>query len=238
MRNHRSMSSFFSPLKRRPLTFHPATQILILRSDFSLARTKLDELIAHLRDHDLWDPSPTGGGMYAARVCLHQGHLAQATGGLTKAVQCYRVCAWIASGRKEAHDAGKKTTPVMKDQFLYIAARACDIGLRLGMLRGGRSFAQNADEEDVEEDMTEEEVRRLASSVAKECRGMGSMLESVGQVIEACLSTEIVKAKYVRLLRFRPISSTDLLPLGTISSKRYRCAPSHKITICARSSSP
>jgi hypothetical protein len=38
----------------------------------------------------------------------------------------------------------------------------------------------------------------MAEEVVKECCGMGGTLEAIGQVIEACLSREILKAKCVR----------------------------------------
>jgi len=41
-----------------------------------------------------------------------------------------------------------------------------------------------------------EDLRVLGGEVVTECKGMGGTLQAVGQVIEACLSKEIIKAKY------------------------------------------
>jgi hypothetical protein len=56
----------------------------------------------------------------------------------------------------------------------------------------------------------------MGKEVVLECRGMGGTLEALGQVIEACLSDEILKSKYV----------SPSLPL-TVSSYGLTSFPSH-----------
>jgi len=63
-----------------------------------------------------------------------------------------------------------------------VAARAGEVALLIGTT--GANGNNNA-----------EEVERLGKEVVKECLKMGGTLESVGEVLESCLSSEILKSK-------------------------------------------
>ena len=69
-----------------------------------------------------------------------------------------------------------------------VSARAGEVAMRLGMRRGNDGVAGGTED-------CPEETDSMAEGVAKACRGMGGTLRAVGQVIEACLSKEILKAK-------------------------------------------
>ncbi|KZT18694.1 hypothetical protein NEOLEDRAFT_1246306 [Neolentinus lepideus HHB14362 ss-1] len=64
------------------------------------------------------------------------------------------------------------------DEFVEIAARAGELVLGIGV--HGREEGVGAEE---------------GEALARQCRGRGAALEAVGQVVEACLATEILKSK-------------------------------------------
>ncbi|KZS93486.1 hypothetical protein SISNIDRAFT_485730 [Sistotremastrum niveocremeum HHB9708] len=84
--------------------------VAISRSEFSDAKTLLSDLISYTRSTGLF-PS------FAARIALHQAHLAHATGNSPRAMLCYRAA---------AHLGGEGT-------WLWASARAGEIGLRIGL---------------------------------------------------------------------------------------------------------
>ncbi|CCM03812.1 uncharacterized protein FIBRA_05961 [Fibroporia radiculosa] len=108
-------------------------------------------------------------GLFAARISLHHGHLAHALGQSERALDCYRVAAHRAE----------------QGSFVEMAARVGEIALRLGLQRHVEGTDCGLTEGDFESSM----------KVVKECRGMGGTLDAIGQVIEACLTPEILKAK-------------------------------------------
>ena len=68
---------------------------------------------------------------------------------------------------------------------MNVSARAGGLALRIAQGEGIRS--------DLE---WEAEIK----SIVESCRGMGGTLEAIGHVLQACLSAEILTAKYVSFL--------------------------------------
>uniref|UniRef100_A0A0W0FJ99 Uncharacterized protein n=1 Tax=Moniliophthora roreri TaxID=221103 RepID=A0A0W0FJ99_MONRR len=162
--------------------------VSIMRSDFDSADKILALLIAHLRAHSLFDS-------FSARVTLHHAHLAHSRGDIPRALQCYKVAVHIAEQKG--------------DDFVRLSASAGFVALRIGL------FRQRGEKDEEEEDGmlvdplvdTEaidpilegrddwEEIERMGVRVAEACKGMGGTMWSVGRIIEACLTEEILKAK-------------------------------------------
>jgi hypothetical protein len=175
----------------------------------------LDTLIALARTYDLFHA-------FAARITLHHAHLAHALGGGARALECYGVAAYLAE--KDIHSGGTEGSGA---EFVRVAARAGEVALRFGICAGGGMKGRRGDDgegdEDSEEWEEEEEeselkaeemvVREMGAEVVKECRGLGGTLESVAEVLEACLSSEVLKAKYVFLLTNIGRSAHDITML-------------------------
>jgi hypothetical protein len=91
---------------------------------------------------------------------------------------------------------------VVAGAFVRVSARAGEVALRIGLerargrVRGGEGMDVDGESESGGGGL-DEETRKMGKEVALECRGMGGTLEAIGQVIEACLSDEIIKSKYV-----------------------------------------
>ena len=90
----------------------------------------------------------------------------------------------------------------MAGAFVRVAARAGEVALSVGLARGGGSGGDGMGmlvdgDGAVAETGLDEYTKTMGRQVARECQGMGGTLEAVGQVIEACLSDEILKSKYV-----------------------------------------
>lgn len=130
-------------------------------------------LISHTRKYKIFEE-------FAARITLYHGHLAHAIGEGGRALECYRVAGYVAD-----EDRG-----CSGGEFVRIAARAGDAALKMGICIGGGMGRGG-------EELKEEDVRarEMGAEVVKACRGMGESLESVGHVLEACLSGEVLKAK-------------------------------------------
>lgn len=136
----------------------------------------LNVLIAHTRTHGMFDK-------FASRITLHHAHLAHALGQMERARQCYRVAAHL--------------TP--EGSFVHVAAHAGDVACMIGKrtsVRRANCDAMDVDEGDGAEPGLSEGEREEVRSVADSCRGMGGALEGVGELLEACASSEIVRAKY------------------------------------------
>ena len=71
--------------------------------------------------------------------------------------------------------------------FVQVAAQAGEACLRIGLTSVEGEGPEHPDVLPV----SEEEGMRIARA----CRGMGGTLEAVGQVIDACISPEILKSK-------------------------------------------
>ncbi|KAJ3857269.1 hypothetical protein EV368DRAFT_77885 [Lentinula lateritia] len=183
--------------------------VSIMRSEFDAAEQTLSVLIAHLRNADLFSS-------FACRITLHHAHLAHAKGQTDRAMQCYEVAEAFAEergddfvrvsaragraclkiglirdkecSRKEREEEAKHKTPKRKTR-----AKSRE-------RKGDGESAMEVDEDAVvvEPETTVEEfedVQKLAADVVEACRGMGGTMWSVGRVIEACLTDEILKSK-------------------------------------------
>lgn len=142
----------------------------------------LNVLIAHTRTYDIFH-------LFSARIALHHAHLAHALLRPARALRCYRAAAYHSNPSDTVH----------------IAARAGEVGLRIGVQRRralmGDAWRQGLSETDeewpLEGEEHEAELKRAGVEVIKLCRKTGGTLEAVAQVLEACLSPEILKAKCV-----------------------------------------
>jgi len=166
--------------------------VCIQRSEFDDAEEHLNRLIAHTRTHSLFDA-------YAARITLYHAHLSHALCQRSRAFACYRLAAALASAEEQQEQTSTSLiSTTTNDQvhsgiavarFVRVAAQAGELGLRIGIAR----------EKGAEVD---KDTRRWGDEVVKECRMLGGTLEAVGRVLEACLTDEIVAAKYVLSLPF------------------------------------
>ncbi|KAI0328458.1 hypothetical protein GY45DRAFT_1326330 [Cubamyces sp. BRFM 1775] len=154
------------------------TAVSIMRSEFDIAEQNLNNLIAHTRTYDIFP-------LFAARIALHHGHLAHALMKPARALRCYRAAAYHAE----------------RGSFVHVAASAGEVALCVGVQRRrasmGDAWMQGLSESDdpwpEDEDVEVHMERGL--EVVKMCRGMGGSLEAVAQVLEACFTDEILKAK-------------------------------------------
>lgn len=105
---------------------------------------------------------------YAARITLHHAHFAHAMGDVSRARKCYAVAASLAQ----------------EGTFVNVSARTGLFLLRIasGEWSGGTMSL---------------ELEREVSSLVEACKGMGGTLEAMGHVLQACVSPEILSAKYV-----------------------------------------
>jgi hypothetical protein len=139
----------------------------------------MKKLVAHVRTHDLWD-------MYSARVTLYHGHLAHALCQMERALDCYRIATHLAQKTLDSNNirGDHAHANLALANFIRVAASAGEIGLHIGLARQKRSPIST-------------NLRRRGMEVAQECRLLKGTLEAVGRVLEACLSDEIILAKYV-----------------------------------------
>jgi len=77
-----------------------------------------------------------------------------------------------------------KTQGTYEVEFVRVAARAGELALLIGCEGTAGEIKCGHDE-----------LALLGQEVTSECRKVGGALESVGQVLEACLSKEITKSK-------------------------------------------
>jgi hypothetical protein len=109
-------------------------------------------------------------------------------------LECYRVAAFLAGGaatppvEKGAKEVGVGELVVARE-FVRVGARAGEVALRIGLARAAASAGGGLDEE----------TKEMGKAVVLECRGVGvgGTLQAIGRMIEACLSDEILKSKYV-----------------------------------------
>ncbi|KAL0577825.1 hypothetical protein V5O48_004153 [Marasmius crinis-equi] len=165
--------------------------VSIMRSEFDEADKTLSILISHLRTHALFDS-------FAARITLHHAHLAHSRGDLKRAMQCYKVAAHIAE--EEGSD------------FVNVSARAGLVALQIGLFRrkqmqGGTEASRDdtkmevdcedggASDREEDDEWTWERIEKEAVEVADACKVSGGTLCTVGRVIEACMSEEILQVK-------------------------------------------
>lgn len=126
----------------------------------------LNIVIAHTRSYGIFHE-------FAARITLHQAHLAHALDLSTRAIDCYRVAARLAES----------------GTFVQLSAKAGEVILRLGL----QAFKENVEHSPLA--TTETIDPKEALKLAKACGTMGGTLSAVGRIIEALISPEILKAK-------------------------------------------
>ncbi|KAF8308394.1 hypothetical protein DL93DRAFT_1893951 [Clavulina sp. PMI_390] len=170
--------------------------IAIIRNEFERAKQHIDTLIAHTRTYSIFP-------LYASRITLLHAHLAHATARHSRALACYRAAAHLDANDtpQPPQPASSSTTPAGPQNtsrtggFVRVAARAGEVGLLLGM-RAQRRYGERAtsDKGKVPE-MDDGALDVMAQEVAEECKLFPGALASVGKLIEAVLSSEIVRAK-------------------------------------------
>ncbi|KAK0209314.1 hypothetical protein DFS33DRAFT_1498375, partial [Desarmillaria ectypa] len=149
----------------------------IMRSEIPFAEKHLAALTAHARTKGLFDA-------LAARIMLHHAHLAHTKGDTQIAGDYYRAAAYLAEDGPA------------RDDYVRTAARAGEVALRIGV------WARGEQDED-----SWEAIRKEGFSVLDDCQIQGGTLKSIGTLIDACLSSEILKAK--NLLRSAMSITTD-----------------------------
>ncbi|KAE9409175.1 hypothetical protein BT96DRAFT_970138 [Gymnopus androsaceus JB14] len=188
--------------------------VSIMRSEFDAAEQTLAALIAHLRNTDLF-------ASFSSRVTLHHAHLAHAKGQTERAMECYEVAEAFAEERGDdfvriSARAGRACLRIglirdrehLQREKKEEEEESKRKDTRMTRSRG-KSRERKVDEEamdvdheavvvdaDIDDEAGRwEDVQRMAEEVAEECRGMGGTMWSVGRVIEACLTDEILKSK-------------------------------------------
>ncbi|KAI8980607.1 hypothetical protein BD414DRAFT_464741 [Trametes punicea] len=152
--------------------------VSIMRSEFDIAEENLDNLVAHTRTYDIFP-------LFAARIALHHAHLAHALMKPARALRCYRAAAYHAQ----------------RGSFVHVAAMAGEAALCVGVQRRkacrGKAWTRGLSESDEpwpDGEETGMHVERMME-ISKMCRGMGGSLQAVANVLEACSTAEILKAK-------------------------------------------
>ncbi|KAF4573650.1 hypothetical protein EYR36_008168 [Pleurotus pulmonarius] len=214
--------------------------VSILRGEFDAAEYNLDILIAHTRNHNLFP-------VYAARITLHHAHLAHSLGQAERAERCYQVAYHLAGGNSSSsipdnkHSSGsakaKKHEPDVDascvlsadSDFVCVAALAGRVALLLGM----RKEKEGSDNDHPK---WRTELERLGKQVVSDSRGMGGTLEAIGQIIEACLSKEIIKAKqHLKIALSKATRAQDnhlrALVLALISAHYFHVSADHARTM-------
>ncbi|KAK0436222.1 hypothetical protein EV421DRAFT_1981243 [Armillaria borealis] len=151
--------------------------IHVMRSEIPFAEKHLAALTAHARTKGLFDA-------LAARIMLHHAHLAHTKGDMQIAGDYYRAAAYLAEDGPA------------RDDYVRTSARAGKVALRIGV------WARGGQHEDSWEAITQDGL-----SVIDDCQTQGGTLKSIGTLIDACLSSEILKAK--NLLRSAMSGTTD-----------------------------
>ena len=162
-------------------------------------------MTAHTRTYGLFS-------FFSARITLHHAHLAHALGQTDRAVQCYRVSAYLSRKR----DPGAPTPAAddgVEDRWVNVAARAGEFWVRLGVLRRGKMNGSEGERE-------LEALEQTADKLEAECARLGVTLGAVGFLFKACLSTEFLAAKLVNGLSNSSIFNSSIFT-GPTFVKRY-----------------
>ncbi|KAJ3918552.1 hypothetical protein F5877DRAFT_78902 [Lentinula edodes] len=181
--------------------------VSIMRSEFDAAEQTLSVLIAHLRNADLFSS-------FACRITLYHAHLAHAKGQTDRAMQCYEAAEAFAEERGDdfvrvSARAGRACLKIglIRDKECSKKEREEEAKQTKRKTRAKSRERKVGDENamEVDEDAAVvepetsveefEDVQKLAEDVVEACRGMGGTMWSVGRVIEACLTDEILKSK-------------------------------------------
>ena len=81
--------------------------------------------------------------------------------------------------------------------FVGVAARAGEVGLLLGLRAQNRRNSANNSRKGKERETQDSTLDQMAREVIEKCKVYPGTLAAVGKVLEAVISGEIVKAKYV-----------------------------------------
>ncbi|KAF5392421.1 hypothetical protein D9757_002307 [Collybiopsis confluens] len=179
--------------------------VSIMRSEFDAAVQALSVLIAHLRNSDLFTA-------FSGRVSLHHAHLAHAKGLRDRAMECYKVAEAFAAELGDSFvrlsaRAGQVCLKIGLNrdrEFLRREDESRKNDTRRTRSKSRERKTANADAMDVDEVAPEpsedvsawdDDTQSIAESVVEECRGVGGTMWSVGRIIEACLTDEILKSK-------------------------------------------
>ncbi|KAJ7587169.1 hypothetical protein C8J56DRAFT_861483 [Mycena floridula] len=205
--------------------------VSILRSEFEAAEQNLALLIAHVRTYELFST-------FSPRITLHHAHLAHGKGNTTRALECYRVA------RELAEQA--------KDDYVRISAMAGEVALRIGLARAKGSMDPDDEDElsltpsasmDVDrpslgasDEEEWEQIRSLGEQVIQAAPVLGGTLRSVGKVIEACLTDEILKSKTslkaaMNLATLSGDNHLRALTLAFLGSHFIHTAPDHALSM-------
>ncbi|KAH6911011.1 hypothetical protein BKA70DRAFT_1099641 [Coprinopsis sp. MPI-PUGE-AT-0042] len=183
--------------------------VCIMRSEFGEAETTMAELIAHTRNHRLFN-------FYCGRITLLQAQLSHALGYPERAVQCYRVAALLSRKREE-------------DGWIHAAACAGELWVRIGLIRA----CTPSDERQLEEQQWHiEELKRTSEDVIRACESVGGTLGAIATVLKACLANEYLKAKILLRDALNTVTkSTDnhlrALILALIASQYLNTSSEH-----------
>ncbi|KAF4604497.1 hypothetical protein EYR40_003271 [Pleurotus pulmonarius] len=163
-----------------------------------------------------------------------------------------------AKAKKHEPDADASCVLSADSDFVCVAALAGRVALLLGM-----SVAEMWLDEDLDDDIDSgpasptkgrstkgkekegsdndhpkwrTELERLGKQVVSDSRGMGGTLEAIGQIIEACLSKEIIKAKqHLKIALSKATRAQDnhlrALVLALISAHYFHVSADHARTM-------
>ena len=197
-------------------------------------------LIAHTRTYSIFP-------FYASRITLHQAHLAHATQHHQRALQCYAAAAHldVAAGPTGGRSGG----------YVYVAARAGEAGLRLGLRALRRQQQRHSMQtpnpafgspmkgvkiegpHNAQEEKADAELDAFVRQVAEECKRFhdNGTLTAIGKLLEAVMTAEIVKAKYVRS-PFRPVSHSNVAAVQATTpfGSRYHISFLRQSPSCSR----
>ncbi|CAL1693812.1 unnamed protein product [Somion occarium] len=185
--------------------------VSIMRSEFVEAENTLAQLIAHTRNYHIFP-------LFSARISLHHAHLAHALGNSARALQCYQV----AMEHSEEGD------------FVHVAAQAGIISLDLAGYSNQLAAESRSSKTDRKGKQREISIEPCVSVVTflRTCRGKGGTLDAIGHILEACFSSEMLKAKqHLKIALSLASSSQDnhlrALILALIASQYFYTARDH-----------
>ncbi|KII93109.1 hypothetical protein PLICRDRAFT_170892 [Plicaturopsis crispa FD-325 SS-3] len=163
---------------------------------------------------------------YAPLVTLLHAQLAHAMGRGARAAQCYAVAAELASGTNGRQDRSHLDTEKSALSYVEAAARAGEVALRIGMEAAGLP------EDEKGPANIREETQKMGVEAVRLCAGHGGVLEAAGTVLQACITTEIVKAKehLKRALALATAAQDNhlrALVLALIAAHYIHTAPQH-----------
>jgi hypothetical protein len=229
-------------------------QVSILRSEFDVAESTLSSLITHTTSastHAAYSASdPTSlFRTYAPLITLYHAFLAHSLGKYERALDCYRVAAYLDAqqGSRETrpHDStinsGGENDHRNSLGFVGAAAKIGEVALQLGLLQMKESELEAYQQQQQPHNIMDPgqssynemrmslereraEVLKLGRSAVDMCKGMGGTIMAISEVVEACMSREIVKAKCVYISPFLSHCNIHLMSLLFASRSHLKIA--------------